>query len=112
MTDGTEEDANKRARVDVKLNPHDDSLRNHPMITSLNVVALKTLEKENQFPSNRNYIDAMLLRIIPPSGNMQDNKFGSLRMYGPKKTSLPMHTTPVSSSARSSPMKRISVSSI
>ena len=81
----SEENANKRARTDVRLNPHDESLRSSPLITCLNVVSLKTLEKENQTPCNKRFFDAMLLRIIPLNVNLQDTKLGSLRMYGPRK---------------------------
>eukprot|EP00957_Ditylum_brightwellii_P208996 15359837-Ditylum_brightwellii.AAC.1 len=79
-----EKNSNKRAHVEVNLYPHGNSLRKSTMITSLNDVSLKTIERENQAPSNKMYLDIMLLCIILPS-LQQNNQLGFLQMYGPKE---------------------------
>ena len=80
-TGGSQEnERNVRARTedDVSLVPHDPRLHDSPMLTITRKISLANLEKEGQPPSDTKYIDAMLLRIIPPTNN--ENKQGNLRV--------------------------------
>eukprot|EP00957_Ditylum_brightwellii_P163173 12424996-Ditylum_brightwellii.AAC.1 len=49
------------------------------------IVSLRTLEKEGEHESGPNYLDAMLLRIIPPQSNVASGKMWSAYILNNRK---------------------------
>eukprot|EP00957_Ditylum_brightwellii_P060590 4600852-Ditylum_brightwellii.AAC.1 len=82
MTDSDEEDSNKQPHVELPIVPNDNALRNAALITSTSSITLNMLKRENQKPSNKKYLDAMLLQIIPPAATSMVQTLGLFKCMG------------------------------